>query len=67
MTGMAKLTYWLGWLSLVLAIIGRILLMTGLHDHMTEAQVLPRNFVQLTVVFFLASIASYTCNRLSKA
>ncbi len=67
MTGMAKLTYWLGWLSLALAVIGRMLLLTGMRERMAAAQVLPRNFIQLTVVFFLASIASYTCNRLSKA
>lgn len=67
MTGMAKLTYWLGWLSLALAVIGRILLLTGAREHMVAASVLPRNFAQLTVIFFLASIASYTCQRSSQA
>lgn len=66
MTGMVKLTYWLGWVFFVVALISRILLTTGMRERMIEANVLPRNFMQLTIVFFLASVATYTYNQISK-
>lgn len=67
MTGMVKLTYRLGWVFFAVAVISRILLTTSLGERMAEIHVLPRNFMQLTFLFFLASIASYTCNRSSQA
>ena len=67
MTGMVKLTYWLGWVFFAVAVISRILLTTSLGARMIDIHVLPRNFMQLTFLFFLASIASYTCSRRSQA
>ena len=67
MTGMVKLMYRLGWVFFVVALIARILLFTSLRERMIDVDVLPRNFLQLTFLFFVASIASYTCNQASKA
>ena len=64
---MVKFTYWLGWVSLAAAVVARILLPTSAGVRMAAMHILPRNFLELTVVFFLASIASYTCSRSSKA
>lgn len=66
MTGMVKLTYRLGWVFLAVALVSRILLTTSLRERMIEINVLPRNFLQLTVVFFLASVASYAYHQTSK-
>jgi hypothetical protein len=67
MAGIARLTYWLGWVSLVVALVSRVLLNTSVREHMVNMNVLPRNFVQLTLIFFVASIASYTASRSSQA
>lgn len=63
MDGLVRLTYWLGWVFFVLAVIGRILLFTSVSEHMIDANVLPRNFIQLSFLFFLISIATTFCNR----
>ena len=66
MTGMVKLTYRLGWVFFAVSLVSRVLLATGLRERMVGMNVLPRNFLQLTVVFFLASVASYTYHQISK-
>lgn len=63
MDGLVRLAYWLGWVFLALAVIGRILLFTSLAERMIDANVLPRNFIQLSFLFFLISIATAVCHR----
>ncbi len=63
MDGLVRLTYWLGWVFLALAVIGRILLLTSVSEHMISANVLPRNFIQLAFLFFVISIATSVCHR----
>lgn len=63
MDGLVRLTYWLGWLCLAAAVIGRILLLTSVAERMIDANVLPRNFVQLSFLFFLISIATHLYHR----
>jgi uncharacterized membrane protein YhaH (DUF805 family) len=63
MDGLVRLAYWLGWVFLALAVIGRILLLTSVSEHMIAANILPRNFIQLSFLFFLISIATTVCHR----
>ncbi len=58
MQGIARLTYWLGWICLVLAVIGRILVYTSLRERMIDAGILPHNALQLAFLFFVAAIAT---------
>ncbi|HVP43771.1 MAG TPA: hypothetical protein VMS96_10080 [Terriglobales bacterium] len=66
MEGMVRATYWLGWVFFAIAVIARILLLTSVKDSMVAMSVLPRNFIQLSFLFFVAAIASYVCGKVSK-
>ena len=63
MQGLVQLTYRLGWVFFVLAVIARILSYTSLRERMIDASVMPHNFLQLAFLFFLASIATTLVNR----
>jgi hypothetical protein len=67
MEGIVRVTYGLGWVCLGLAVIGRILLFTSLSTHMVAVNVLPRNFIQLSFLFFVIAIASSVCGNGSKS
>ncbi len=66
MQGMVRITYALGWLFFIFAIIGRVLLRTSMAERMIAFDVLPRNFIQLSFLFFIIAIASYCGARLSR-
>jgi hypothetical protein len=68
MNAIAKRTYAVGWLLLILAVIERllitkesVLLFANAHN------ILPHNFLQLSVVFFVITIASRACCAPEKA
>ncbi len=63
MEGLVGVTYWLGWVFLVLAVIARILAYTSLVDRMVALGVLPRNFFELAFLFFVACIAGSMVHR----
>ncbi len=67
MEGIARVTYGLGWVFLALAVIGRILLLTSVRERMIDMNVLPRNFIQLSFLFFVIAIASTIACRGSKS
>ncbi len=67
MERIVRATYGLGWLFLALAVIGRILLVTSLSERMIAMNVLPRNFIQLSFLFFIIAIASSLACRGSKS
>ncbi len=59
MAGLIRLTYWLGWVCLGLAILGRIvLMMSDVSGRMLQFGILPHNFLEGSVLFFLISIAT---------
>ena len=61
---MVRITYLLGWLCLLLAMGARVALLS--HDiaaMMIEVNVLPRNFLELSFLFFLACVASDAYHR----
>jgi len=62
---MGRLTYQLGWLLLILALVERISIMAsqGLAERAVHHQVLPYNFLELSFLFFVISIASGHCKR----
>ena len=57
--GLVRVTYFLGWLSFVAAVVERILLARGeFAQAAINHNVLPRNFLELSFFFFIASIAT---------
>lgn len=58
MQGLARQTYWLGWVLLALAVIARIVSYTNASEHLISSGLLPRNFLQLSFLFFLISVAT---------
>lgn len=61
---MTRITYLLGWLFFLVALGTRLALLS--HDiaaMMVAANVLPRNFLQLSFLFFLACVASDSYRR----
>ncbi len=62
MQGLVRLTYWLGWVFLALAVVGRALLYTSLRERMIEASVVPHNALQLSFLFFIIAIATALYN-----
>ena len=57
--GLLRATYFLGWLCFVAAIAERILMSSGgIAQAAINHNVLPRNFFELSVFFFVASIAT---------
>ncbi len=67
MEEIVRVTYGLGWVFLALAIIGRVLLQTSVSERMIAMSVLPRNFIQLSFLFFVIAIASALACRGSKS
>ena len=67
MEGIVRATYGLGWVCFGLAIVGRVLLVTPIGDRMVAMNILPRNFIQLSFLFFVISIASSVCGKGSKS
>ena len=61
MEGIVRATYTLGWVCLGLAIVGRVLLFTSLSERMLAVNIMPRNIIQLSFLFFLIAIASSMC------
>ncbi len=53
----ARITYWLGWVFLVFAFIQRATL-AGMGGRLLEKNVMPRNFFELSLLFFVISIAT---------
>lgn len=63
MEGIVRATYALGWVFFGLAVIGRVLLATSMSERMVAMNILPRNFIQLSFLFFVMAIASSLCGR----
>ncbi len=63
MQGLIRLTYWLGWIFLALAIIARAATYTAMSERIVYAALLPRNFLQLSFLFFIACIATALVHR----
>ena len=64
--GAARLTYQLGWLFLIIAVVERILIMAseGMAERALHHRVFPYNFLELSFLFFVISIASgYCCQK----
>ena len=59
---MARATYFLGWLFLIIGFVERGLMISNNMSRMAvERNVLPRNFIELSLLFFVISIASHLC------
>ena len=60
---MGRLTYQLGWLLLVIAIVERMAIMASqaVAERAVHYSVLPHNFLELSFLFFVISIASGHC------
>ena len=59
---MVRTTYILGWIFFILACVERIAIMSESVGRMAvERNVLPRNFFELSLLFFVAAIASERC------
>jgi hypothetical protein len=68
MNAIAKRTYALGWLFLVVGLIERALIMKESFLMMAWANhLLPHNFLQLSFLFFVITIASRACCEPAKA
>jgi hypothetical protein len=68
MNAIAKRTYALGWLFLVVGLIERALIMKESFLMMAWSNhVLPHNFLQLSFLFFVITIASCACRPPEKA
>jgi uncharacterized membrane protein YhaH (DUF805 family) len=63
MQGLARQTYWVGWVFLALAVIARAVTYAGFGERMADLGLLPRNFLQLAFLFFLISVATALNNR----
>ena len=61
--GAARVTYGLGWVLLIIALVERILIMTSpaIAQSAIHRSVLPYNFLELSFLFFVISIASGHC------
>lgn len=61
---MVRITYLLGWLFLLVAMGARVALLSrDIAAVMVQANVLPRNFLALSFLFFLACVASHVYRR----
>jgi hypothetical protein len=65
MPALSRVTYWLGWVSLVVAFIVRATL-NGASSRLVDKGVLPRNFFELSLLLFVISIASLLYARESR-
>jgi hypothetical protein len=62
MNAIAKRTYALGWLCLIVGLIERALIMKESFLMMAYSNhVMPHNFLQLSFLFFVITIASRAC------
>ena len=61
--GMARISYMLGWILLVLALVARVLVYFDLGWRLVAIKVVPRNLLELSVVFFVVCIASEVYGR----
>ena len=62
MNAIAKRTYAVGWLLFILAVIERLLITKeSVLFFANSHNILPHNFLQLSVVFFVITIASRAC------
>lgn len=61
--GAARATYGLGWLLLVVALLERVLInfSAGIADLAKQHWILPYNFLELSLLFFVISLASGHC------
>lgn len=66
--GAARATYCLGWLFLIVALIERVLfaMSQSIADAAKQHWVLPYNFLELSLLFFVISIAGHCCQREDK-
>ena len=62
MPGLVRLTYWLGWIFLAIAVIGRFLVYTSLRERMIDSNIVPHNALQLSFLFFVIAIATSVCH-----
>jgi hypothetical protein len=68
MNGIARRTYALGWLFFLVAVVERIMLTKeSVAAWATMHAVLPRNFLELSFLFFVITIASRACCAPDKA
>jgi hypothetical protein len=68
MNAIAKRTYALGWLFLLVAVIERLMLTKeSVAAWARFHAVLPRNFIELSFLFFVITIASRACCAPEKA
>ena len=59
---MVRTTYILGWVFFIVACVERVAMMSeGVTRMAVERNVLPRNFFELSLLFFVAAIASERC------
>jgi len=63
MQGLVRLTYWLGWLFFIVAIVARIATYTEAGQRLVYLALFPHNFLQFAFLFFIASIATALYNR----
>jgi hypothetical protein len=61
--GMVRISYMLGWILLVLALVARVLLYFGLAWQMVAIRVVPRNLLELSITFFVICVASEAYGR----
>jgi hypothetical protein len=61
--GAARATYGLGWLLLLVGLVERLLFAfsAGIAESAKQHQVLPYNFLELSLLFFVISIAAGHC------
>ena len=65
MSGLSRVTYWLGWVCLVVAFVVRATL-NGASSRLVDKGVLPRNFFELSMLLFIISIATLLLARESR-
>ncbi len=65
MAALARVTYWVGWVCLIVAFIVRATL-NGVGSRLADRGVLPRNFFELSMLLFVISIASLLLARESR-
>ena len=62
MNAIAKRTYALGWLCFLVGLIERLLITNDhVHEFANIHNVMPHNFLQLSLLFFVVTIASRAC------
>jgi len=68
MNAIAKRTYALGWIFLLIGLIERVMIANEhVHDFANMHNVMPHNFLHLSFLFFVITIASRACCAPDKA